>query len=128
MYRILLVEDDESIQSLIKNYFTKKEKDAFEMDIASDGEIGLEKAYENQYDLLLLDVMLPEVDGFAICREIRKESDVPIIFITARANETDILNGYAIGCDDYCCKTVSASCTISESKRTDKTIKRFSTI
>ena len=104
MYRILLVEDDESIQSLIKNYFTKKEKDAFEMDIASDGEIGLEKAYENQYDLLLLDVMLPEVDGFAICREIRKESDVPIIFITARANETDILNGYAIGCDDYVVK------------------------
>ena len=104
MYRILSVEDDESIQSLIKNYFTKKEKDAFEMDIASDGEIGLEKAYENQYDLLLLDVMLPEVDGFAICREIRKESDVPIIFITARANETDILNGYAIGCDDYVVK------------------------
>lgn len=104
MYRILLVEDDENIQTLIYNYFTKKETDAFTVEIAADGETGLEKAYENRYDLLLLDIMLPELDGFAICREIRKESDVPIIFITARANETDILNGYAIGCDDYVVK------------------------
>ncbi len=104
MYRILLVEDDINIQTLIANYFTKKEKDVFQVDIASDGQTGLEKAYEHHYDLLLLDVMLPEVDGFAVCREIRQNSDVPILFITARANETDILNGYALGCDDYVIK------------------------
>ena len=90
MYKILLVEDDKNIQDLIYNYFTKKEKGLFDVDIASDGEEGLEKVYENHYDLLLLDVMLPEVDGFEICRETRKESDV--------------LNGYALGCDDYVIK------------------------
>ena len=104
VYRILMVEDDKNIQEIICNYFTKKEKDTFIIDIASDGEAGLEKALDNQYDLLLLDVMLPEMDGFEICRELRKESDVPIIFITARANESDVLGGYALGCDDYVIK------------------------
>ena len=104
MYHILLVEDDRNIQTLIANYFTKKEKDAFAIEIASDGQTGLEKAYENHYDCLLLDVMLPELDGFEICREIRRESDVPIIFITARTDESDMLNGYALGCDDYVVK------------------------
>ena len=104
MYHILLVEDDRNIQTLIANYFTKKEKDIFAIEIASDGQTGLEKAYENHYDCLLLDVMLPELDGFEICREIRRESDVPIIFITARTDESDMLNGYALGCDDYVVK------------------------
>ncbi len=104
MYKILLVEDDENIQELIFEYFTNKIKNVFQVDIAADGQIGLEKSYENNYDLLLLDVMLPELDGFEICKEIRHESDVPIIFITARANETDILSGYALGCDDYVVK------------------------
>ena len=104
MYRILLVEDDGNIQTLISNYFTKKEKDAFTVDNAADGQTGLEKAYENNYDCLLLDVMLPELDGFEICKEIRKDSDVPIMFITARTDERDILNGYALGCDDYVIK------------------------
>lgn len=104
MYRILLVEDDKKIQALIVNYFLKKEKNAFEVDVASDGQIGVEKAYENHYDCLLLDVMLPELDGFEICKEVRRESDVPIMFITARGDESDILNGYALGCDDYVIK------------------------
>ena len=104
MYRVLLVEDDESIRSIITNYFTKKEKGFFTVDVAENGQLGLEKAYENNYELLLLDVMLPELDGFELCREIRRESDVPIIFITARTSERDILNGYALGCDDYVVK------------------------
>ena len=104
MYRILLVEDDKNIQTLISNYFVKKEKNVFNIDLASDGQEGLEKAYENNYDCLLLDVMLPEVDGFEICREVRRDSDVPVIFITARTDENDILNGYALGCDDYVVK------------------------
>lgn len=104
MFRILLVEDDRNIQSLISNYFQKKEKDAFSVDLAGDGQTGLEKAYENNYDCLLLDIMLPELDGFEICREVRRESDVPIMFITARMDESDVLNGYALGCDDYIIK------------------------
>ncbi len=104
MYRILLVEDDKNIKDLVFNYFTKKEKNVFQVEAAEDGQSGLEKAYENNYDLLLLDVMLPELDGFEICREIRKNSDVPIMFITSRASESDILNGYALGCDDYVIK------------------------
>lgn len=104
MYRILLVEDDLNISELVCNYFINKEKGAFEIETAEDGQTGLEKAYENNYDLLLLDVMLPELDGFEICREIRRESDVPIMFITARADESDILSGYALGCDDYVVK------------------------
>lgn len=104
MYRVLLVEDARNIQELIENYFTKKEKDVFIIDIADNGQIGLEMAYENTYDLILLDVMLPEVDGFEVCREVRRDSDVPIMFITARVNESDILNGYALGCDDYVVK------------------------
>lgn len=104
MYRILLVEDDKNIRALIVNYFTKKEQGAFTVDVACDGQSGLEKAYENNYDCLLLDVMLPELDGFEICREMRKNSDVPILFITARTDESDILNGYALGCDDYVIK------------------------
>ena len=104
MYRILLVEDDQDIRELICSYFTRKEQGVFEVDAAADGQKGWEKAYENHYDLLLLDVMLPGQDGFSICREIRKSSDVPIMFITARASERDILNGYALGCDDYVVK------------------------
>lgn len=104
MYRVLLVEDDKKIQALIVNYFMKKEKNAFEVDVALDGQTGIEKAYENHYDCLLLDVMLPELDGFEICKEVRRESDVPIMFITARGDESDILNGYALGCDDYVIK------------------------
>lgn len=104
MFRLLLVEDDKNIQFLIVNYFSKKESGVYHIDVAEDGQTGLEMAYENNYDLLLLDVMLPEVDGFEICREIRKKSDVPIVFITARSEESDILNGYALGCDDYVVK------------------------
>ena len=99
-----MVEDDRDIQELVRNYFTKKEKGLFELEIAENGQEGLEKAYENNYDCLLLDVMLPELDGFEICREIRRESDVPILFITARSEESDIFNGYALGCDDYVVK------------------------
>lgn len=104
MYRILLVEDDKDIQELICDYFTAKSKGDIIIHTADDGEQGVEKAYETAYDLLLLDVMLPSLDGFEICKEIRRDSDVPIIFITARAAETDMLRGYALGCDDYVVK------------------------
>lgn len=104
MYKILLVEDDKDIRELISDYFHSKSGGEIKIDTAKNGQIGVEKAYENSYDLLLLDVMLPELDGFEICKEVRKDSDVPIIFITARALESDMLRGYALGCDDYVIK------------------------
>ncbi len=107
MYKILLVEDDFKISQMLCDYFTDKSKNEIHIDLASDGTMGVEKAYETTYDLLLLDIMLPEMDGFEICREVRRFSDVPIMFITARCDQEDILNGYALGCDDYIVKPFS---------------------
>lgn len=104
MYKILLVEDDKDIRELICDYFMAKSENTIIVDTAFDGLSGVEKAYENTYDLLLLDIMLPELDGFEICKQVRADSDVPIIFITARASQADMLTGYALGCDDYVVK------------------------
>lgn len=104
MYRILLVEDDPHIREMIGDYFQDKSGGALFVDTAESGQEGIEKAYETAYDSLILDVMLPEMDGFEICREIRRSSDVPIIFLTARTAEEDMLRGYALGCDDYVTK------------------------
>ncbi len=107
MYKILLVEDDKNIREMIVDYFAQRDKDNYEITLAPNGSDGLEKAYENTYDLLLLDVMLPQLDGFSICKEVRRYSDVPIMFITARTSQEDMLCGYALGCDDYIVKPVS---------------------
>lgn len=107
MYNILLVEDDKNIREMLVEYFSKRDKEKFNITLAENGLKGLDKAYENSYDLLLLDVMLPEMDGFTLCKEIRRYSDVPIMFITARTSEADMLNGYALGCDDYIVKPIA---------------------
>lgn len=107
MFEILLVEDDKNIREVIYDFFDDKSKGKIRIDMAEDGMAALEKAYEKIYDLLILDIMLPELDGFSVCREVRKQSDVPIIFITARAAQEDVLNGYALGCDDYIVKPFS---------------------
>ena len=104
MYRILLVEDDPHIREMICDYFNDKSGGELHVETACDGQQGVEKAYENAYDVLVLDVMLPQMDGFEICREVRRHSDVPIIFLTARVAEEDMLRGYALGCDDYVTK------------------------
>lgn len=103
MNRILLVEDDIEIRDMISRFF-KMKKDNIIVDTAKNGEEGLYKAFANQYDLLLLDVMMPCLDGFEVCREVRRYSDVPIMFITARTTQEDMLTGYALGCDDYIIK------------------------
>ena len=107
MYRILLVEDDKNIVEMLCDYFDGKSGGTIKIDTACDGIVGIDKAYETPYDLLLLDVMLPHFDGFEICKEVRRYSDVPILFITARCGQEDILNGYALGCDDYIVKPFS---------------------
>jgi len=107
VFELLLVEDDTEIREIITDYFIEKSCKTFNIDFAETGNEGLKKCLEKEYDLVLLDVMLPEVDGFAICRELRKISDVPIVFITARHNEDDRLYGYHLGCDDYITKPFS---------------------
>lgn len=108
-YKILLVEDNIQIQEVISDYFEGKSKGEFELIWAPNGDEGLLRVYEAEYDLILLDIMLPGVDGFTICREIRERSTVPIIFITAKIHEEDMLYGYDLGCDDYITKPFSLS-------------------
>lgn len=107
MYRILLVEDDKNISEMLCDYFTEKSSNKIIIDVADNGKKGADMAYEITYDLLLLDIMLPQLDGFEICKEVRRFSDVPIMFITARCAQEDILTGYALGCDDYIVKPFS---------------------
>lgn len=106
-YRLLLVEDDPELREIITDYFVGKSGGAFDIDCAKTGSEGHEKCMGCEYDLLLLDVMLPEVDGFTLCRELRKSSDVPVIFLTARHSEQDKIHGYNLGCDDYISKPFS---------------------
>jgi len=103
---ILLVEDDPKIREAIVDFFSEKAPD-YEMDIAKTGIEGLEKVEENTYDLILLDVMLPQMSGFDLLVKIRRSMDVPVIFMTARTSEEDRLYGYELGCDDYVCKPFS---------------------
>ena len=107
MLKILVVEDEFEMQEIIRDYFTAKSKGEIEVVCAANGREGLEFALDTNFDLVLLDVMLPEMDGFTICRELRRESEVPIIFLTARQEEVDRLHGYGLGADDYIVKPFS---------------------
>lgn len=115
MYQILLVEDDVNIRNVIQEYIEMRE-DEMELRIAESGDKALEMLYENEYDLVLLDVMLPGTDGFEICKRIRTKKDTPIIFLTARGREEDILRGYDYGCDDYIVKPFSLATLLAKCK------------
>ncbi len=106
-YQILLVEDDAQIREVIVDFFHAKSEGEIKVHIAKSGSEGLSAAYEKEFDLVLLDIMLPGADGFEICRTLRSSSDIPIIFITARGREEDVLYGYHLGCDDYIIKPFS---------------------
>ena len=105
-HRILLVEDERQIREAITDYFTGRE-DGYELTCAGDGTEGLRKLQEKEYDLVLLDVMLPGMDGFTLMKTLRRDQEVPVIFLTARTREEDRLHGYELGCDDYVCKPFS---------------------
>jgi len=104
---MLCVEDDSQIREIIEDYFTAKKENEFDITLAKDGLEAKDLLEENEFDIVLLDVMLPHLDGFSICRLIRKKSDVPVIFLTARAMEEDVLLGFETGCDDYVTKPFS---------------------
>ncbi|MDR2356428.1 MAG: response regulator transcription factor [Clostridiales Family XIII bacterium] len=99
--KVLIVEDEKSISDIIQ--FNLK-KEGFEVDTAYDGESGLDKALNAKPDLILLDVMLPGIDGFAICKKVRESSSVPILMLTAKEEEVDKVLGLELGADDYITK------------------------
>lgn len=106
MSRILIVEDEEAIADLEKDYL---ELSGFEVEVANDGETGLEKALHEEYNLLILDLMLPGVDGFEICRQVRDGKNTPIIMVSAKKDDIDKIRGLGLGADDYMTKPFSPS-------------------
>ena len=106
MKHILLIEDDLAIAELERDYL---EADGFEITIETDGQKGLESALTENYDLLLVDVMLPGKVGFQIVREVRKKKDIPILMISAKREEIDKIRGLGLGADDYISKPFSPS-------------------
>lgn len=112
MHRVLLVEDDSQIREVIGDYFGRREKIA--LDLAQDGNMGLTKILNEEYDLIILDVMMPGIDGFELCRIIRKRSDIPVVFLTGKVREEDVLYGYELGADDYIVKPFSIAILYSK--------------
>lgn len=106
MSRILIIEDEESIAELEKDYL---ELSGFEVEIENDGEAGLTKALHEDFDLLILDLMLPGVDGFEICRKVREVKNTPIIMVSAKKEDIDKIRGLGLGADDYITKPFSPS-------------------
>jgi DNA-binding response OmpR family regulator len=98
---ILVVDDERNIVQLTRLYLAKE---GFEVEVAYDGRQALEKAQSRHPDLIVLDVMMPEMDGFEVCRELRKTSSVPIIILTARTDDVDKVVGLELGADDYVTK------------------------
>ncbi len=106
MSRILIIEDEEAIAELEKDYL---ELSGYEVEIAYRGDQGLLKAMKEEYDLIILDLMLPEVDGFEICRAVREEKNTPIIMVSAKKDDIDKIRGLGLGADDYMTKPFSPS-------------------
>ena len=104
MYHILIVDDEARIRSMIRKY---AEFDGHEVTEAADGMEAVLLCRKNTYDLIIMDIMMPELDGFSACREIRKTSQTPIIMLSARGEEYDRINGFEVGIDDYVVKPFS---------------------
>jgi two-component system response regulator VicR len=99
--KVLIIEDEKAISDLVKINLTKE---GFDVDTAYDGQEGLQKALDSSVDIVLLDVMLPVMNGFEVCRKVREKSDVPIIILTAKEEEVDKVLGLELGADDYITK------------------------
>ena len=104
MKEILLVEDEDKMRKMIKNYLVKE---GYSVTEAADGEEGLLAFQSGNFDLAVLDVMMPRIDGWTLCRMIRKESSLPVIMLTARSTEDDELFGFDLGADEYITKPFS---------------------
>ena len=110
---ILVVEDEARIRDIIRDYFTAHGLDC---DLARDGEEALDLLRDHDYDAMLLDVLMPNLDGYSVCRAVRAQSQVPILFLTALGSEEDVLQGYALGADDYVTKPFSLAVLLAKTK------------
>ena len=115
---ILVVEDDYKSQQLLQQFLTSN---GYKVDCANDGLEGIQMYKDRNYNLILLDIVMPNLDGFSMCKMIRKESDVPIIFVTALSSESDQIKGFDLLCDDYIVKPFSYNLLI---KRIDAVLRR----
>ena len=106
MSRVLIIEDEKSIAELEKDYL---ELSDFSVDIENDGEAGLKKALNGDYDIIVLDLMLPGLDGFEVCKQIREQKQIPILMVSAKKDDVDKIRGLGIGADDYMTKPFSPS-------------------
>ena len=113
MNKILVIEDEVKIQNIIKDFF---EQEGFQITIASDSYEGWMTFEENNFDLVILDVMMSEMDGWSVCKRIRKISGVPIIMLTARGEEDDKLMGFEVKADDYVTNPFSPKVLVARTK------------
>ena len=104
METVLIVEDEARIRDIVRDYFSAH---GLACDLARDREEALDLLRDHDYDAILLDILMPNLDGFQVCTAVRRNSQVPILFLTALGNEEDMLRGYALGCDDYVTKPFS---------------------
>ena len=115
---ILIIEDDFNIQELIVEFLSSE---GYKVDSANDGLEGIQKFKQENYDLIILDVMMPNLDGYAVCKMIRQSSNVPIIFLTALNEESNQVKGFELECDDYITKPFSFNLLI---KRVEAILRR----
>ncbi|MCY6485345.1 response regulator transcription factor [Clostridium aestuarii] len=125
MYKkVLVVEDEERMREIVSDYLRVSGFEVFE---AGDGKMAMEIFEENQFDIVILDIMIPELDGWSVCKRIRKQSDIPIIMLTARSDEDDKLMGFELGADEYVTKPFSPKVLVARVKtllkRIDGTIR-----
>lgn len=113
MEKVLIAEDEGRLRDIIADYFTAHGLDCH---MARNGEEALDLLRDNDYDAILLDIMMPKADGFTVCRQVRKTSGVPILFLTALGSEEDTLKGYALGCDDYVTKPFSLAVLLAKTR------------
>ena len=106
MSKILIIEDEEAIADLEKDYL---ELSGFTVEIEERGDTGLTRALAEDFDLIILDLMLPGMDGFEICRQIRQEKNIPVIMVSAKKDDIDKIRGLGLGADDYMTKPFSPS-------------------
>lgn len=113
MYKILVVDDEVRMRKLIKDYF---KREGFEVSEADNGITALDTFRKGSFDLIILDIMMPFMDGYAVCKEIRKKSSIPIIFLTAKSEDEDKLTGYSLEADDYMTKPFSPKILVAKAK------------
>ena len=101
MYKILIADDERKLRETMRDYLVSK---GFQIVLASDGEEALTAAFAQVFDLTILDVMMPGINGIEVCREIRRQQNIPVLFLSALGEEEDLLTGYEAGADDYIVK------------------------